>query len=181
MQGISFCGNDCGEFIEIFVCLKRGWDFAISLRGIRASRSGCSDHRSGHLWFRCSLPLVWCHGVGHLDSGAVAFFTVDHVICVWSVNCCSFSCGIACSSVKMQRTQFMGQDERYSDTSVVAQKVSDTSISRDEFEVFLCTICYWKDPNKEAGDFGDPAGLGQYNEEFRNKERFFLGVLLCAS
>ena len=70
----------------------------------------------------------------------------------------------------MQRTQFMGQDERYSDTSVVAQKVSDTSISRDEFEVFLCTICDWKDPNKEAGDFGDPAGLGQYNEEFRNKE-----------
>ena len=70
----------------------------------------------------------------------------------------------------MQRTQFMGQDERYSDTSVVAQKVSDESISRDEFEVFLCTICDRKDPNKEAGDFGDPAGLGQYNEEFRNKE-----------
>ena len=67
----------------------------------------------------------------------------------------------------------MGQDEQYSDTSVVAQKVSDESMSRDEFEVFLCTICDWKDPNKEAGDFGDPAGLGQYNEEFRNKERFF--------
>ena len=28
----------------------------------------------------------------------------------------------------------------------------------------------WQDPNKEAGDFGDPLGLGQYNEEFRNKE-----------
>jgi len=27
-----------------------------------------------------------------------------------------------------------------------------------------------QDPNKEAGDFGDPAGLGQYNEEFRNKD-----------
>lgn len=27
----------------------------------------------------------------------------------------------------------------------------------------------WQDPNKEAGDFGDPLGLGQYNEEFRNK------------
>eukprot|EP00438_Fugacium_kawagutii_P028182 Skav233621 [mRNA] locus=scaffold109:327166:333386:+ [translate_table: standard] len=27
-----------------------------------------------------------------------------------------------------------------------------------------------EDPNKEAGDFGDPLGLGQYNEEFRNKE-----------
>ena len=26
-----------------------------------------------------------------------------------------------------------------------------------------------QDPNKEAGDFGDPLGLGQYNEEFRNK------------
>ena len=28
-----------------------------------------------------------------------------------------------------------------------------------------------QDPNKEAGDFGDPLGLGQYNEEFRNKAR----------
>ncbi|CAE7457719.1 FCPF [Symbiodinium pilosum] len=27
-----------------------------------------------------------------------------------------------------------------------------------------------EDPSKEAGDFGDPLGLGQYNEEFRNKE-----------
>ena len=65
----------------------------------------------------------------------------------------------------------MGQDaQRYSDTSFVEYKVSDESISRNEFEVFLGTICDWKDPNKEAGDFGDPAGLGQYNEEFRNKE-----------
>eukprot|EP00434_Breviolum_minutum_P041837 symbB.v1.2.037220.t1/scaffold5435.1/size40275/3 len=32
-------------------------------------------------------------------------------------------------------------------------------------------LAVWtQDPNKEAGDFGDPAGLGQYNEEFRNKE-----------
>eukprot|EP00434_Breviolum_minutum_P034575 symbB.v1.2.030607.t1/scaffold3404.1/size57568/1 len=32
-------------------------------------------------------------------------------------------------------------------------------------------LAIWtQDPNKEAGDFGDPAGLGQYNEEFRNKE-----------
>ena len=30
-----------------------------------------------------------------------------------------------------------------------------------------------QDPNKEAGDFGDPLGLGQYNEEFRNKARRF--------
>mmetsp|Transcript_62137 Transcript_62137/g.138732 ORF Transcript_62137/g.138732 Transcript_62137/m.138732 type:complete len:458 (-) Transcript_62137:218-1591(-) len=27
-----------------------------------------------------------------------------------------------------------------------------------------------QDPSKEAGDFGDPLGLGQYNEEMRNKE-----------
>ncbi|CAJ1423000.1 unnamed protein product [Effrenium voratum] len=27
-----------------------------------------------------------------------------------------------------------------------------------------------QDPNKEAGDFGDPLGLGQYDEEMRNKE-----------
>ena len=96
---LQWLGENSLKYLQ---CLKRGWnlDFSMSLRGIRASRSGCSDHRSGHLWFRCSLPLVWCHGVGHLDSGAVAFFTVDHVICVWSVNCCSFSCGIACSSRK---------------------------------------------------------------------------------
>ncbi|CAK9023549.1 unnamed protein product [Durusdinium trenchii] len=32
-------------------------------------------------------------------------------------------------------------------------------------------LAVWtQDPNKEAGDFGDPLGLGQYNEEFRNKE-----------
>eukprot|EP00929_Paragymnodinium_shiwhaense_P001659 TRINITY_DN1018_c0_g1_i1.p1 TRINITY_DN1018_c0_g1~~TRINITY_DN1018_c0_g1_i1.p1 ORF type:complete len:325 (+),score=105.39 TRINITY_DN1018_c0_g1_i1:71-976(+) len=27
-----------------------------------------------------------------------------------------------------------------------------------------------QDPNKEVGDFGDPVGLGQYNEDMRNKE-----------
>ncbi|CAJ1394916.1 unnamed protein product [Effrenium voratum] len=32
-------------------------------------------------------------------------------------------------------------------------------------------LAVWtQDPNKEAGDFGDPVGLGQYNEEMRNKE-----------
>jgi len=32
-------------------------------------------------------------------------------------------------------------------------------------------LAVWtEDPSKEAGDFGDPLGLGQYNEEFRNKE-----------
>lgn len=29
----------------------------------------------------------------------------------------------------------------------------------------------WKqDPNKEPGNFGDPAGLGQYNKEWRHRE-----------
>ena len=68
--------------LKYFNPWKRGWKFAKLLRGIRASRRGCSDHRSGHLRFRSSFPLVWCHGVGHLGSGAVAFSTVDHVICV---------------------------------------------------------------------------------------------------
>ncbi|CAE7805256.1 FCPF [Symbiodinium sp. CCMP2456] len=27
-----------------------------------------------------------------------------------------------------------------------------------------------QDPSKEAGDFGDPLGLGQYNEDMRAKE-----------
>ncbi|OLP83973.1 Fucoxanthin-chlorophyll a-c binding protein F, chloroplastic [Symbiodinium microadriaticum] len=32
-------------------------------------------------------------------------------------------------------------------------------------------LAVWtEDPSKEAGNFGDPAGLGQYNEEMRNKE-----------
>ena len=32
-------------------------------------------------------------------------------------------------------------------------------------------LALWtQDPNKDGGDFGDPLGLGQYNEEMRNRE-----------
>jgi len=32
------------------------------------------------------------------------------------------------------------------------------------------TLVWTQDPNKEVGDFGDPVGLGQYNEDMRSKE-----------